>query len=93
MTDISALLQFHFYEKVYYHVEDKHFPSESTEKLGYWVGIAENCGDALTWKILTEDTQKVIIRSAVCSAENPMTRNLRLDSSTGEETPIMFVRS
>ena len=57
--DISALCQFHFWEPVYYSTDNK-FPSDSPEKTGCWVGIAENCGDLLTYLILTDDTQKVI---------------------------------
>ena len=33
-----------------------------------WVGFADNQGDSFTWRILTEDTQKIIIRSGVRSA-------------------------
>jgi hypothetical protein len=67
--DISALLQFHFYEPVYYKVCEKpSFSSETTERLGYWVGIAEHVGDALTYLVLTADTQKVIPHSEIRSA-------------------------
>ena len=63
--DISFLLHFSFYEPVYYRIDssepDLNFPSSSNEKKGYWVGFADNQGDSLTWRILTEDTQKVII--------------------------------
>ena len=70
--DISFLLHFSFYEPVYYRIDssepDLNFPSSSNEKKGYWVGFADNQGDSLTWRILTEDTQKIIIRSGVRSA-------------------------
>ena len=63
--DISFLLHFSFYEPVYYRIDssepDLNFPSSSNEKKGYWVGFADNQGDCLTWRILTEDTQKIII--------------------------------
>ena len=59
-VDISALLKFHFWQKVYYKAVDTGFPSESKEAMGYIVGISEHCGPTLTWKILTADTQKVI---------------------------------
>ena len=93
--DISALVQFHFYEPVYYKTHSQAFPSDSEEKLGYWVGIAENCGDALTYKILTEDTLKVIPRSTVRSAAKPQDANLRVDPAGGErdQKPILFVKS
>ena len=67
--DISFMLHFSFYEPVYYRIDssepDLNFPSSSKEKKGYWVSFADNQGDCLTWRILTEDTQKIIIRSGV----------------------------
>ena len=64
--DINFMLHFSFYEPVYYRIDssepDLNFPSSSNEKTGYWVGFADNQGDHLTWRILTEDTQKIIIR-------------------------------
>ena len=62
---ISFMLYFSFYEPVYYRIDSSepalNFPSSSNEKKGYWVGFANNQGDHLTWRILTEDTQKIII--------------------------------
>ena len=67
--DISFMLHFSFYVPVYYRIDssepDLNFPSSSNEKKGYWVGFADNQGDSLTWRILTDDTQKIIIRSVV----------------------------
>ena len=40
--DISAILLLLFREKVYYKHDDSSFPSESTEKVVRFVGIAEN---------------------------------------------------
>ena len=68
---------------------DLNFPSSSNEKKGYWVGFADNQGDSLTWSILTEDTQKVIIRSGVRSALRTTT-NQRLASPSGEGTTLPF---
>ena len=91
--DISFLLHFSFYEPVYYRIDssepDLNFPSSSNEKKGYWVGFADNQGDSLTWRILTEDTQKIIIRSGVRSALRTTT-NQRLASSSGEGTTLPF---
>jgi len=83
-VDISPLLRFHFWQKVLYLREDSSFPSESKEGVGHIVGISEHCGNTMTWKILTEDTQKVIFRSQV----RPYTTadpNLRADMFGGEE--------
>ena len=91
--DISFLLHFSFYEPVYYRIDssepDLNFPSSSNEKKGYWVGFADSQGDSLTWRILTEDTQKIIIRSGVGSALRTTT-NQRLASPSGEGTTLPF---
>ena len=91
--DISFLLHFSFYEPVYYRIDssepDLNFPSSSNEKKGYWVGFADNQGDSLTWRILTEDTQKIIIRSGVRSALRTTT-NQSLASPSGEGTTLPF---
>ena len=63
--DISIILLFTFYQPVFYATYDQHFPSESEERAGYWVGFGEHCGDAMTHKILDHDTQNIIYRSAV----------------------------
>jgi hypothetical protein len=62
-ADISPLLRFHFWERVYYHQSETSFPSNSKEGLGNIVGISEHCGHALMYKILTEDIGHVIYRS------------------------------
>ena len=43
------------------------------------MGIAEHVGHAMTFKILTDDTRKIIYRSNIRSAVDSKTRNLRLD--------------
>ena len=91
--DVSSMLHFSFYEPVYYRIDssepDLNFPSSSNEKKGYWVGFADNQGDSLTWRILTEDTHKIIIRSGIRSALRTTT-NQRLASSSGEGTTLPF---
>ena len=91
--DISFLLHFSFYEPVYYRIDssepDLNFPSSSNEKKGYWVGFADNQGDSLTWRILTEDTQKIIIHSGVRSALRTTTSQ-HLASPSGEGTTLPF---
>jgi Reverse transcriptase (RNA-dependent DNA polymerase) len=82
--DISAFLQFRFYEPVYYLDTSQPFPS-TKEKLGYWLGITDNVGDKLCFHILTSDTHKVIERSVVRSAE---TRNLTINMPCDEYTPM-----
>lgn len=89
--DISPLLRFQWWEPVYYKVDDADFPSESRELRGHFVGIAEHVGHAMTYKILTDDTQKVIFRSNVRSALDPMAPNQRLDPLN--ENPQHIIRS
>ena len=91
--DISFMLHSSFYEPVYYRFDssepDFHFPSSSNGKNGHWVSFADNPGDRLTWRILTEDTQKIIICSGVRSALRTTT-NQRLASPSGEGTTLPF---
>ena len=91
--DISFLLHFSFYEPVYYRIDssepDLNFPSSSNEKKGYWVGFADNQGDSLTWRTLTEDTQRIIICSGIQSALSTTT-NQCLASPSGEGTTLPF---
>ena len=47
------------------------------ERRGHFVGIAEHIGHRMTFLIYTEDTNKVIARSAVCSTLDPKLLNLR----------------
>ena len=65
--DISVLLQFQFWEPVYYQKYDAKFPSDSTEELGRFVGIAETTGHSMTYKILTAEL-KIIHRAVVRTA-------------------------
>ena len=90
--DISALLQFEWYEPVYYREEEAEFPSTSKEKLGWFVGIAEHVGHAMTYKVLTKDSSKIIFRSAIRSARDPKTQNIRA-SLEEKHSPPMVIRS
>ena len=86
-VDISPLLRFHFWQKVYYKAVENTFPSESKEGVGYIVGISEHVGPMMTWKILTNDTLKVLYRSQI----RPFSTkdiNLRASLIEGEDDPI-----
>ena len=61
--DISVLLQFEFWEPVYYQKYDAKFPNDPTECVGRFVGVSEDVGHGMTYKILTE--KRKIIRRAV----------------------------
>jgi hypothetical protein len=93
-NDISPLLFFRWYEPVYYKVDDSDFPSESREKRGRWVGIAEHVDHAMTFKILMDDTRKIIYRSNIRSALDPDSRNLRMEPLNDDKVlaPIIISR-
>ena len=84
-VDISPLLRFHFWQRVYFLCEGHSFPSESPEGVGHVVGISEHVGPIMMYKILTEDTKKIIYRSSLrpCSDEDP---NFRADFLDGENS-------
>jgi hypothetical protein len=67
-NDISPLLYFTFYQLVYYHMDDTPFPSDSCEQCGHWVGVSETIGNFMTFKILTDNTKKIIHCSKIYSA-------------------------
>ena len=89
--DISFMLHSSFYESVYYRIDssepDSNFPSSSNDNKGYWAGFAANQGDSLTWRTLTEDTQRIIICSGIQSALSTTT-NQCLASPSGEGTTL-----
>ena len=89
--DISFMLHSSFYESVYYRIDssepDFNFPSSSNDNKGYWASFAANQGDSLTWRTLTEDTQRIIICSGIQSALRTTT-NQCLASPSGEGTTL-----
>ena len=91
--DISFMLHSSFYEPVYYRIDssepDFNFPSSSNDNKGYWAGFAANQGDSLTWRTLTEDTQRIIICSGIQSALSTTT-NQCLASPSGEGSTLPF---
>ena len=55
MSDISMLLQFHFWEPVYYAENKATYLSDSTKQRGHFVGVACNVGHSLMYKVLTNE--------------------------------------
>ena len=78
--DISMIYRFKFYDRVYFKRDESRggdsFPSASNEMSGRFVGFSEHVGHQMTYKVLTDDTQKVIYRSSVKLAE--LDPNIRL---------------
>ena len=82
--DISAFLAYRWWEPVYYYDDSGEFPA-TREKLGRWVGVSDDCGDVLTYWILTNDTEQVIARSVIRTALDENTQNLRSDTEPSED--------
>jgi hypothetical protein len=62
--DISAYLQFKFFEPILYLDHENTFPM-SKERTGRYLHVAENIGDKLTYFIYDEQTRQVLARSVV----------------------------
>src|SRR5688500_5221910 len=71
--DISAFLQFTFWQPILYLDHESHWP-ESKERSARWVGVAHNIGDALTFWILDDQSKYLLARSVV----RPFGQNLRV---------------
>ena len=93
VTDVSAYLSFHFWQEVFFEEPDK------SERLGRWVGVATSKGDALTYFVLSHDTEQVLVRSNVRPAKDPLFPNRRarpdgsIPSADGGEVkskPVIF---
>ena len=72
-VDISAYLQFHFWQRVLYLNHEEKWP-HSNERPGYWVGVAHNVGDPLTYWIYDDQAKRLFARSVV----RPFSNNLRV---------------
>ena len=94
--DISIILLYTFYQRVFYATHNQSYPSASEERAARWVGFGEHVGDALTHKLLDDDTKKILYRSAVRPSDSAHP-NKRLVSDGGESSqtpkPIVFFRS
>ena len=71
--DISAYLQFTFYQRILYLDNESNFPA-SKERSGRWLGVSENTGDSLTFIIVDEQSKQILHRSVV----RPFYNNLQV---------------
>jgi hypothetical protein len=62
--DISAYLQFRFWQPVLYLDHEESWPS-SKERAARWVGVAQNVGDHLTFWIVDDQSKQLLARSVV----------------------------
>ena len=94
--DISTILLYTVYQPVFYATHNQSYPSPREERAARLVGFGEHVGDALTHKLLDDDTKKIIYRSAVRPSDSAYP-NKHLVSDGGESSqtprPIIFVRS
>ena len=76
--DISAITTFQWLEPVYFKLDGRQFTFPNTgEGFGYFVGIAENVGHEMTYKIWNPSTNKIVDRSSVRSANDVRFPNKR----------------
>lgn len=84
--DISGLLLFKFWEKVYFENPTHSFPEVGgNEKLGRWLGRANSYGDKMCYWILDVETEQLLVRSGVRSAEHTTRPNRGLDESSDDK--------
>ena len=97
-VDISPMVVFTFWDPVYvacYHHEGYHgqIGAECTNEIrGRMVGFSRDTGHALTFKILTDDTKRIIYRSQVRLARDA-DRNLKLDTQSDAVPERVYIRS
>ena len=75
------LLNFYFWQPVYYLLDptDQSFGVHSKEKRARWAGVDEQIGAKMCYKLVDNETGKIINRSVIRSATEPGTANLRVD--------------
>jgi hypothetical protein len=97
-TDISIALIFLYGDAVYCsRQKDSKFSGQlgskkSDEIRGRFVGFADNVGHALTFKILTDDTKRIINRSRVRLANTPE-NNSKLDIEAGVAPERIYIKT
>jgi hypothetical protein len=88
-TDISPYLQYQFWEPAVFLDTEEKFPS-TKEKLGRWVGVAQNVGDFFCWKIYDELTETIIERSTITSR---LYKPTWLPKQNSENRPVSMKRT
>ena len=73
MINISAYLQFYFWQRVLYLDHEVSWPS-SKERSAHWVGVPYNIGDKLTFWLIDDQSKQLIARSVV----RPFSNNQRV---------------
>ena len=75
------LLNFYFWQPVYYLLDptEQSFGVQSKEKRARWAGVDEQIGAKMCYKLVDDESGKIINRSVIRSATEPGTANLRVD--------------
>ena len=98
IPDISAIPIYMFYQPVYFlHYQSETEPLHKTrEKLGHFVGFAENVGHALTFKVFNPESRQILYRSRLRIDEDGE-KNLRAaapppstDGETSRPRPTIY---
>ena len=85
-----------FYQLVFYVNHNQSYSSISEERAAHWIGFGEHVSDALTHKLLDENTKEILYRSAVRPSYSAHPNKLLVpDGGENSQTPkpIIFVRS
>ena len=82
---MSPFLRFHFWEPIFFNTEDASFSTDSPEERGSFVGISENVGYDMNFKILNNSTNKITNTSNVRSTNDNKSPNLRANPVTSPE--------
>ena len=90
--DMSPLLRFHFWDPIFFNTEDSTFPSDIPEKRVRLVGISENFGHDVIFKIFNSSANKIINRSNVRQARDKESHNLRADRVNSPEVITLLRR-
>jgi hypothetical protein len=88
--DISHIVMFNWFELVLYLDPVSKFP-ETAYRPGYFVGFADNVGDALTFQILENDLITVLHRSVVRSAADASNWNRRVSFKSDVQESLQLL--
>jgi hypothetical protein len=80
--DVSKLLQYCWWEPVYFLNED------GEEVCGRWAGVAEHVGDELTFVVVNDATGFAVFWSDLCTATDPNTPNLRAEAVAADSRKL-----
>ena len=84
------MLCLHFWQLVYFNEDHRSFPSGTTETRGRFVGISENFGHDMTFKILNYYANKIISRYSVRPVDGYKSSKLRADPLISPEAIKSF---